>query len=212
MGQKSDRTEDRWDRKQIEQRTVGFIKNDTLCLEGLRVPLVHMKDTERDWETRSRLWIFDEESLALPFIFIIIDTSLLHHFVYLLFPFFCPLLSFFSQVLSTAIARYPAGAANRWTSITNYVNDKVNQIALSINTANSSSCLLSMPDCFYHHRNTKNVTLETANMNICNLEIFDPDQPVGSILLLSFYLLFELSAPLPPFVQALFSISFSLFI
>ena len=136
----------------------------------------------------------------MPFISIIIDTSLLHHFVYLLFPFFCPLLSFFSQVLSTAIARYPAGAANRWTSITNYVNDKVNQIALSINTANSSSCLLSMPDCFYHHRNTKNVALQTANMNICNLEIFDPDQPVGSILLLSFYLLFELSAPLrsPP--------------
>ena len=50
---------------------------------------------------------------------------------------FCPLLScsllinlflfFFSssQVLATAVARYPAGASNRWQSVTHYANDKV---------------------------------------------------------------------------------------
>ena len=49
-------------------------------------------------------------------------------------------------------------------------------------------------------------------MNICNLEIFDPYQSVGSILLLSLYLLFELSAPLPQFVQALFIWFLSLYL
>ena len=55
-----------------------------------------------------------------------------------------PLIAFFPlfaspQILATAVKRYPAGAANRWTSVTHYVNDKVVQCsAVSYSPCSSS--------------------------------------------------------------------------